>query len=115
MEHKPTSSNYDTFLNYRAAIIRAIGRAWSDEKFEQALYKEPKGALREAFNYDFPYDMHLKILQGSAKWDPLGAVGWVVSMQNTVELVLPPKPEAGQEAVALAEYNAKHLTFLTAY
>lgn len=115
MELKPTSSTYDTFLNYRATIIRAIALAWSDEKFKAALFHDPKVALKEAFDYDFPYDMDLTVLNGSATWSPLLTVGWTVTEQNTVELSLPPKPERGQEAIALAQYNAKHLTFLTNY
>ncbi|MBC7860139.1 MAG: hypothetical protein H7Z39_15495 [Burkholderiaceae bacterium] len=115
MQYKPTSSNYDTFIQYRAVIIRAIALAWKDPAFKAELFKEPKSALKETFQYDFPYDMDVNVLDGSARWSPTSTVGWTVTAQNTVRLVLPPKPEAGEEAVALATYNAQHLTFLTNY
>ena len=74
-----------------------------------------EGPELEAFKYNFPYDMDLNVLDGSATWSPTLTVGWTVTMQNTVTLALPPKPEAGEESVALAEYNANHLTFLTTF
>lgn len=105
--------SYETFLQYRAVILRAIGRAWTDPAFKSALQEKPKTALKSAFRYDFPYDMNLSVLDGSAEWTPAANGGWTNTMQNQVTLVLPPKPEAGQEAVALAEYNANNLTFLS--
>lgn len=113
MNYRPTSSNYDTFLQYRAHIIRAIALAWKDHDFKHALTHDPKKALKEALHYDFPYDMDLTIVKHSATWSPEMKQGWVVNTQNTVGLTLPPKPEHGEEAVALAEYNARFLTFLS--
>jgi ribosomally synthesized peptide (two-chain TOMM family) len=114
MTEQPTGSSYDTFILYRAHVIRAIALAWQDAEFKHALLEDPKQAMHAAFGYEFPFDMDLRALDGSAYWNPTGTVGWTVTAQNTVRLVLPPKPEAGQEAVALAEYNARHLTFLSA-
>jgi ribosomally synthesized peptide (two-chain TOMM family) len=115
MEQKGVS-DYDTFLNYRAVIIRAAARAWKDHAFREQLLADPKSALKEAFNYDFPYDMDVGVLNNSAAWRPRYDVGWVVHKQNIVSLPLPPKPDDDdEEATALAAYNAEHLTFLTSF
>ncbi|WP_166875268.1 BMA_0021/BMA_0022 family TOMM bacteriocin [Massilia mucilaginosa] len=113
MIYRPASSNYDTFLQYRALIIRAIALAWKDPAFKSALYATPKEALKESLRYDFPYDMELAVIPNSASWRPELNAGWICHTQNVVGLTLPPRPEPGEEAVALAEYNARFLTFLT--
>lgn len=107
------SSSYEIFLAYRAVILRAIGRAWSDHDFKKQLIAHPKTALKNAFGYDFPYDMEVSVIKNSATWSPQGSDGWTNLSQNDVRLVLPPKPESGQEAAALAEYNFNNLTFLS--
>lgn len=115
MESKPIKSTYDCFLDFRANVIRAVAQAWHDENFKEALLKDPKGTMREYFHYQFPFDMDLKVLPDSAAWDPMLNGGWLTCEQETLELVLPHKPQAGHEAIALAAYNANRLTFLTHY
>jgi ribosomally synthesized peptide (two-chain TOMM family) len=107
------SSGYDGFLRYRAVILRAIGRAWADPDFRRELQADPIGALKTTFDYDFPYALELSVLDSSARWTPAYNGGWTNLSQNQVNLILPPCPEPGQQAVALAEYNASNLTFLT--
>lgn len=117
-----TTSTYDKFLKFRAVIIQAIALAWEDPKYKKRLIEAPKEALKEAFNYNFPFDMNMTIDVDNATWKPLLNAGWVVHIPNTLELVLPPKPdnkglspreEVLNQARALAAYNVTHLTFLT--
>jgi len=113
MNYRPVSCSYDTFLTYRATIIRAVALAWRDPQFELALKQNPKQALKEKLDYDFPYDMEVSVIPQSATFNAPLNMDWISHVQNTVSLILPPRPEPGQEAAALAEYNARSLTFLT--
>lgn len=113
MNYRPVPSSYDTFLTYRATIIRAIALAWRDPAFARDLEHNPKEALKERLHYDFPYDMDLSVIPASATFNAPVNLDWISHTRNVVGLTLPPRPEPGQEAVALAEYNARFLTFLT--
>ena len=113
MHYRPASSHYDTFLKYRATIIHAVALAWKDPAFDRALCENPKEALKETLHYDFPYDMDLSIIRASATFNAQLNMDWISHTQNVVSLTLPPCPEPGQEAIALAQYNASFPTFLT--
>lgn len=113
------SDTYDKFLEFRAAIIRAIALEWQNPEFKKALLADPKAAMKEWLKYDFPFDMDVKADDNSAKWTPGLNGGWTVYTMNVVDVMLPPRPEPvpGEkqvlvEANALAEYNQTHLTFM---
>lgn len=106
-------SVYDKFLKFRAVIIQAIALAWKDDKFDKLLNDNPKGALKDAFNYTCPFDIDMKANPNNALWKSTVQGNWVVCSQNELQLVLPPKPEHKcDEPYALADYNTNHLTFL---
>lgn len=71
--------------------------------------------MKNKFDYDFPFGIEFrgnkKVADDEYQWNPSGTGGWV-GPNNTLELALPPKPEKGQESMALASYYANHLTFL---
>lgn len=113
------TGTYDKFLEFRAAIIQAIALEWKDPVFRQQLLDNPVLAMREWLKYEFPFNMDVKVDDNSAKWTPTLNGGWTVYTLNVVDVMLPPKPEAGAgekqvlvEACALAEYNRTHLTFM---
>jgi ribosomally synthesized peptide (two-chain TOMM family) len=115
-------TSYEKFIEFRAAIIRGIGLAWQDADYKKRLLQNPKAALLEQFGYRFPFNLELKADDRNATWTPTLNAGWVVHRENTLELVLPPKPKSHDgvdprqqaliEARSLAEYNASHLTFM---
>ena len=108
----PVESSYDKFLQFRSVVIQAIAKAWQDEAFHEQLKLSPKVALKEAFDYDFPFNLDLKTNDDNAAWDQTEQGGWLVYEQNDLEMILPPPPAPEQEAVALAAYNAQHISFL---
>ncbi len=106
-------SVYDKFLKFRAVIIQAIALAWKDDKFNNLLKENPKVALKEAFNYTCPFDINIGTNPNNASWKTTIQGSWMVSTQNELQLVLPPKPENKcDETCALVNYNVNHLTFL---
>lgn len=109
---KVKQADYETFLDYRAIIIRAIALAWNDSTYQKKLLNDPKAALKEGFGYEFPYAMNVSVQNHSAEWQPNVVGDWVCKKQNVVTLILPPAPELSERNIALAEYNASHLTFL---
>ncbi len=113
MKYKSPPSVYDTFLTCRSMIIRAISLAWKSPAYNEEFKENPKLFLKKEFDYTFPYDMVLKVQESTSVWKPELVGCWIVERQNKLRLVLPPKPEAGEEAIALASYIASNLTFLT--
>lgn len=111
---------YQDFLEFRSNVIQAIATAWNDDQYRQQLLEDPKKAMAERLGYHYPFDMDLKAQYDNATWDQKANSGWVVNKENIVELVLPPRPEVSgdsrekalQEALALAEFNTHHITFL---
>lgn len=102
---------YDRFIAYRAAVMRAIARAWSDPQYYEKLKKDPKEALKDV-NYTFPFDMDLGVDADNALWRPTTVADWYVRQRNTLTMVLPPAPPLEQQPEALANFNSFHLTFL---
>lgn len=104
---------YDKFIAYRGVIMRAIARAWRDEHFYQAVKSNPKKALKDAFGYNFPFDVDLEVRLDTATWEPDVVADWVVHTRDLLEMVLPPPPEDPAERVeALAAFNAQQSMFL---
>ena len=104
---------YHQFLEYRAVIIQAIAVAWHDDQFRERLQAHPKEALFERFDYRFPFNLAMKAQLGTSEWTPSTNGGWTTLENNALELVLPPAPaQREQYAVALAAYNAKHISVL---
>ena len=115
MEQNTQLATYDKFLKFRAVIVQSVALSWHDDQFKDAFKEDPVKALKERFDYDFPFGIHFSgnkaVSEEDYQWNPSGTGGWV-GPNNTLELVLPPKPGKGQEAIALASYYADHLTFL---
>lgn len=111
--YTPTTSPYQAFLDYRAIIICAIAKAWKDEVFKEELLANPKHALSVHFGYRFPYDMDLTVNANSAEYRPDLVNDWRAIEFASITLMLPPAPkDESERALALAEYNLRHLTFL---
>ena len=102
---------YDQFLECRAVIIKAIATAWHDKRFLEDLEARPVETLKERFGYDYPFKIALKVYPHSATWTPEINGGWTTVHKNKFTLVLPPAPpKKEQHAIALASYNANHIT-----
>jgi ribosomally synthesized peptide (two-chain TOMM family) len=106
---------YLQFLEYRAVIIQAIAAAWQDPSFLERLKTHPRETLQERFGYHYPFKLDLKVQPDSSTWTPTRNGGWTTQHYNSLDLVLPPAPQdKTQFAAALAAYNAKHISILTA-
>lgn len=104
---------YDRFLKFRSILIQAIALAWKDESYHVSLKADPKAALKEAFDYDCPFDVDMDSNPDNAAWNMNLQGDWLVYSQNQLTMVLPPKPDNSEdEPIALATYNTKHLTCL---
>ncbi len=109
-----TGSVYDDFLTFRAVFIQAVALTWKDKDFKIRFMENPKEAMKEYFDYEYPFHMDLKTwyekdIENKYIWYPTGTGAWV-GPNNKLELVLPPKPEDGQETIALAAYHKNHLS-----
>ncbi|RQR61896.1 hypothetical protein DIE07_07610 [Burkholderia sp. Bp9002] len=104
---------YEQFLEYRAVIIRAIALSWHSTVFLDELEADPVKALREHFDYHFPFRLDLKVQTKSSAWTPSVNGDWTSGHKNKLTLVLPPAPaDETQFAQALAAYNANHVTIM---
>lgn len=104
-------SIYDDFIEFRAVIIKAVALSWHDDNFKKSFHKNPVKALKDEFGYKYPFNIEFKGEErpkDDYKWYPEGTGAWV-GPNNKLELVLPPKPEKGQETIALAAYHLRHL------
>ncbi|KVE38735.1 BMA_0021/BMA_0022 family TOMM bacteriocin [Burkholderia sp. TSV86] len=110
MDHSANLPTYEQFLEFRAAVIRAIAVAWNDNDYLDQLLADPVKALHDKFDYRFPLAVDLKAVAETATWTPETTAGWTCIKNNVLELVLPPAPPQDQEAVALAAYNSRNLT-----
>jgi ribosomally synthesized peptide (two-chain TOMM family) len=105
---------YDRFIAFRAAVMQAIALAWGNPEFRTQLIADPKKAMRDSLDYEFPFKIDLEVDVDNAKWEPITVADWHVLRRDTLHMVLPPKPEdPAQQVEALAAFNATHLTFLT--
>ncbi|MCA8299977.1 BMA_0021/BMA_0022 family TOMM bacteriocin [Burkholderia seminalis] len=104
---------YEQFLEYRATVIRAIALAWHSSAFLDELEADPIEALREHFDYHFPFRLDLKVQPKSSEWTPTVNGDWTAGRRNKLTLYLPPAPaDKAQFAQALAAYNANHITIM---
>jgi ribosomally synthesized peptide (two-chain TOMM family) len=100
---------YQQFLEYRAVIVQAIAVAWHDDAFRVKLVDDPQKALADRFGYRYPFSLALD----TSEWTPATNGGWTTLENNVLELVLPPAPaDPEQHAIALAAYNAKHISVI---
>jgi ribosomally synthesized peptide (two-chain TOMM family) len=106
------------FPELRSGYLRAIARAWRDEKFRQALFdsKSEKygalGILKQEFGTNFPYKIKLVIAQGSPgpTYMPQGTRGWIgVEDGFTIYIPCEDKPPA-HAADVLARYYQERPT-----
>jgi len=108
-------STFQEFIYLRAAIVRAIGLAWRDPEFEKEFKENPKKALKDKFDFDFPFDLDFKVRKDNTKynWTSATTGGWS-GPNNTLCMKLPPKPEKKEDAAeALAAYNFERLNFMS--
>jgi ribosomally synthesized peptide (two-chain TOMM family) len=104
---------YQQFLEYRAVIVQAIAVAWHDDAFRVKLVDDPQKALADRFGYRYPFSLALKAQLDTSEWTPATNGGWTTFENNVLELVLPPAPaDPEQHAIALAAYNAKHISVI---
>lgn len=103
---------YDRFLQFRVYVIQAIALSWKDDDFRDRFKSNPRQAFKDAFGYDVPFDIDLCVDLNNAEWNGYYCGEWKVNKQETLEMVLPPKPPAEDQAVALSAYNTNNLTFL---
>jgi len=104
---------YDRFIAFRAAVMQSIALAWRSDALRESLIKDPKGFMKQHLDYTFPFNIDLAVDNGNAVWEPTTVVDWHVLRRDTLDMVLPPKPETlDQQVEALATFNATHLTFL---
>ena len=74
---------------------QCVARAWQDAQFREALKRDPKGTIREAFQYAFPTGLNLEIVE---EGDPSQtAIG------DTLRMVIPPPPSMDAQQVALSD------------
>ncbi|WP_028311207.1 BMA_0021/BMA_0022 family TOMM bacteriocin [Derxia gummosa] len=112
MSNKAQHGTYDKFLEYRAVIMQAIAKAWSNESFYRELVADPRAALLEHFGYEVPFKIAIEIDTESDEWLPTTVADWKVLKNNRLRMVLPPAPPVEERIEALADYNRYHLTFL---
>lgn len=100
------------FPELRSAYLRAIARAWRDDKFRQRLIdtkSEKYGALallKQEFGLDFGFRIKLVIAGGDPgpTWMPTGTRGWIgVEDSFLIHIPVEDKPPA-QPADVLARY-----------
>jgi ribosomally synthesized peptide (two-chain TOMM family) len=102
----------ETMAQWQSTWLRAIALAWSDPKLEALLIKDPKQFFRVYCTYKLPEHLNLKVQKDpskAARWEPGNPAKddwtWLLS-RTEMTMFIPPKPEAGQSAVALAAYDA---------
>jgi ribosomally synthesized peptide (two-chain TOMM family) len=109
------------FPKLRSAYLRAIARAWRDEKYLQELVdasNRPRGALDVLecdFKFNFPFNVKFCI-SGTHRpqWQMGGSWGWT-GFADEFNLTLPGHPARAEDrAAVLARYCAEFPTLLGA-
>lgn len=108
IEMSETPQDLITMIRWQNVWLRIIARAWEDDKFleeiTEANPQETTGIIKRYFDYSVPAHLALNIRMSEAKRnDPLRLDDDYQRIALTVHI--PPKPEPGREAVALAEYS----------
>jgi ribosomally synthesized peptide (two-chain TOMM family) len=115
-----SGSQHDDFMEFQAAIARAISIAWNDDnnEFKKDFFDDPIGAMKKHFQYDCPFDVRMTAnpsdeVSNPHHFDPTHTGGWV-GTNNTIRLFLPPAPkDPKQKAEALAAFNQARVLFLS--
>lgn len=90
----------DYFAQWQAAWIQAVGRAWSDENFRQALLEDPRAAIKAYMHIDLPGGFPVQVVESDDG-----------RLLREMILTIPVKPEKDRdEASALAKYARSILT-----
>lgn len=125
LEHDASPQAWARMWEWQHIWLRTIARAWADDGFRQRLLTDAKGAINEAFGaegYQLPDKLTLRVKESAI--EP-GAGKWTRSAQhkgkehvpfdhleNTeVTLILPKKPRAQAQAIALADYGDAGRTY----
>src|SRR5262245_59270255 len=109
-----SASWYDDFLDFQAAIARAVSMSWNDPDFRARLLR-PCGALqamKEASDYDRQFDLTMSVREdddghqkGPDRFEPIYTGGWIGD-GDLIRFNLPPAPrDPKQRAEALAAFN----------
>ena len=106
------TANYDKFLEFRVAIIRAVAEAWQDEAYLKELQEDTKEAMKRRIGYQFPFKLDLSINVDNADWEPTTVVDWKVKIRNVLRIHLPDAPPLDEQPSALAQYNVDNITFM---
>lgn len=102
---------FATEFEWQIAWQQAIARAWTDAAFKEALLRDPRAALFDAFGFSLPPHLDLVVFDAkSAGWEPPVAAGkpgqWHLPKTVVVMPLPPPPADEKQQVVALAAYNA---------
>ncbi|HYH95735.1 BMA_0021/BMA_0022 family TOMM bacteriocin [Hyalangium sp.] len=99
--------------DWQVVWLKAVAKAWRDKSFEEKLKKDPRQALKDAFNFEFPQDVNFTLTTAAEAGKDASAPGghFQASHSNMhVRMHLPPPPADHEQAIALAnlaEENAK--------
>ena len=97
---KDKEASGDYFAQWQAAWIQAVGRAWNDESFRQALLEDPRAAIKAYMHIDLPGGFPVQVVESDDG-----------QLLRELVVTLPPRPENDrQEANELAKYARSMLT-----
>jgi ribosomally synthesized peptide (two-chain TOMM family) len=74
---------------------QCVARAWQDTQFREALKRDPKGTIQEAYQYAFPLGVTLEIVEEGQQGQ--------ASQTDTLLMVIPPPPSMDAQQVALTD------------
>ena len=102
--------------SWQFAWARAIAKAWQNDEYKSLLLSDSKVALKE-FGFNTPPGLTITIREydGSKQYNPQphknGWIDMVEELAGEVIMILPPRPDDDQQALALADYNATGVTY----
>jgi ribosomally synthesized peptide (two-chain TOMM family) len=103
-----------TTCDWQVVWLKAVAKAWRDKSFEEKLKKDPRQALKEDFNFEFPQDVNFTLTTAEEAGTDAAARGGHFQASNpnmNLRMHLPPPPSDNEQAVALAnlaEETARH-------
>jgi ribosomally synthesized peptide (two-chain TOMM family) len=86
-----------TASQWQVVWLKTVAKAWQDKAFESALKKDPRQALKSAFDFEFPPGVTLSLQTGEE-----GSAFETAQDGSCIQLRLPPQPADAEQAVALA-------------
>ena len=82
------------FSEWQATWIQAVGKAWTDPQFRQALLADPRAAIKTYLQVDLPGDFPIRVVESDDG-----------RLLRELVLTIPPEPsKERQEADALGQY-----------